>query len=102
LSLLGNILQSNGLNEKDLAAGYLAAFYNGKTTQKSLTDYLQLANIHLPIRMPTTFDGLRKLIYGDVESKLAYEKTWFCGICLKITKKLNNRFQRACEQCQTK
>ena len=33
---------------------------------------------------------------------LPYEKSWFCGTCLKHFTKLTYRLQRACEYCKTR
>jgi len=41
-----NELLRDGITKEELAAAYLASFYSGKTTQSSLTDYLQLSNIY--------------------------------------------------------
>ena len=55
------------ITKEELAAAYLASFYSGKTTQSSLTDYLQLSNIrseaeNSPVRLPTTFNGLAQIL----------------------------------------
>jgi hypothetical protein len=89
------------ITKEELSAAFMAAFYNGRSTQSSLADYLKLANIFSPIKIPTTFDGLKRLIQGKT-TDLDFNKTWFCGTCLKMIKILNNRFQRTCDVCKTR
>ncbi len=97
-----NSFFTNGeILKEDLAAAYLAAFYSGKTSQTSLTDYLKLSNIYSQIKLPTTFDGLKNLVQGK-SCDFQYDKTWFCGICLKSFKSLSTRFQRSCNVCKTR
>ena len=98
---LKNIIQDKDITRDELAAAFLAAFFNGKITQSSLTDFLQLSNIIWPIKMPTTFDGLIKVINGEKPNLMA-NKTWYCSICLEKTTKLDDRFQRACKKCKSK
>jgi hypothetical protein len=79
----------------------LAAFYNGRTSQSSLSDYLKVTNIFSPIKLPTNFDGLKSKIKGKTRD-LDFTKSWFCGTCLKSIKTLNNRLQRSCDACSTR
>ena len=67
LNNLNNILPS------DLSAAYLAAFFNGSTSQNSLSDYLTLSNITSIIKIPTTFNGLTNLLIGN-KINLGYEQ----------------------------
>ena len=99
--LFQNPDQTDIFKKREIAAAFLAAFYNGRTSQSSLTDYLKLSNIYSTIKLPTSFDGLRNLIKDDT-SELNYEKTWFCGTCQKLIANLNNRFQRSCAICKTR
>jgi len=46
-----NELLRDEITKEELAAAYLASFYSGKTTQSSLTDYLQLSNIYSPVQI---------------------------------------------------
>ena len=94
-------IAENNLVKEDLAAAYLAAFYNGRTSQQSLSDYLKLSNIYSPIKLPTTFNGLKSLISKNTDN-LPYEKSWFCGTCLKHITELTHRLQRECENCKTR
>jgi len=57
-----NELLRDEITKEELAAAYLASFYSGKTTQSSLTDYLQLSNIYSPVQLPTTFNGLAQIL----------------------------------------
>jgi hypothetical protein len=98
---LKNIIQDKDITKDELAAAFLAAFFNGKITQSSLTDFLQLSNIISPIKLPTTFDGLIKVVNGE-KPNLMVNKTWYCSICLEKTTKLDDRFQRACKKCKSK
>ena len=95
--------QNKDLKKEELEAAFLAAFFKGKTTQDSITDFLELSNIHAleHLKLPTTFDGIVKVITGE-KPKFMFSKSWFCGICLKLIAKLKNRFQRNCEICKTK
>ncbi len=40
----------------------LAEFYSGESTQKSLSDYIKLHNIHLKLKLPPSFDGLIRIL----------------------------------------
>ena len=98
---LTNLLRDEEVNEQELSAAFLAAFYNGQITQSSLSDFLKLANIFSPVKIPTTFDGLKRIIQGK-RPDLTYTKSWFCGTCLKKFSRLNDRLQRNCEFCKTR
>jgi hypothetical protein len=99
--ILSDILSDNNLVIEDLAAAYLAAFFNGRTSLQSLNDYLKLSNIYSPVKLPTTFNGLKNLISTNTDN-LIYEKSWFCGTCLKHFTQLISRLQRTCEYCKTR
>jgi len=96
-----DISDCNAITQEELAAAYLASFYNGRTSQSSLSDYLKLSNFSSPIKLPTTFDGLSSLFINKTK-KLKYVKSWFCCICLKTIDKLNDRYQRNCPTCQSR
>ena len=98
---LTDIISDNNLVKEDLAAAYLAAFYNGRTSQQSLSDCLQLSNIYSPVKLPTTFNGLKSLKSKKMDN-LPYENSWFCCTCLKHFTKLTHRLQRACEYFKTR
>ena len=89
------------INQNDLATAYLAAFFNGRTTQDSLKDYLRLSNFSSQIKLPTTFDGLSQLVVGKKNS-VKFEKSWFCNTCTKQIKSLHNRLQRSCPFCKSR
>lgn len=99
---LSDFLNDDKINKQDLAAAFLAAFYSGASSQKSLKDYLELINM-LPqnYQMPTTFSGLISLL-NDNKKKLNYNKSWYCSVYNKIISKLDNRFQRECNSCNTR
>ncbi len=67
------------ITKEELAAAYLASFYSGKTTQSSLTDYLQLSNIYSPVQLPTTFNGMVQTVFFTT---LHYfiKKSWMIGL----------------------
>lgn len=90
----------DNLTKEDMAAAYLASFFSGKTTQKSLADYLHLSNMFSSTQLPTSFDGLISLIVD--KKKLKFEKKWYCGVCLKSIEELATRFQRNCTTCNTR
>ena len=98
---MNDLLRNVKITEEELAAAYLAAFFNGKTTQSSIKDFLQLSNISSNVKLPTSFDGLVKVLTGE-KPKFMHSKSWFCNICKKQVKKLTNRFQRECETCKSK
>ncbi len=98
---LSSFFKDEAISKEELSAAFMAAFYNGRSTQSSLFDYLRLANIFSPIKIPTTFDGLKRQIQGK-STDLVFNKTWFCGTCLKIIKMLNNRFQRTFDVCKSR
>ena len=85
----------------DLATAYLAAFFNGRTTQDSLTDFIKLSNITSQIKLPASFDGLKDLVVGKYNS-LVYSKSWFCNTCIKPVDSPDNRFERKCPICKTR
>jgi len=93
-----DIIKDEIVTKEELAAAFLANFYKGRTSQESLSDYLNLNNIHAAVKLPTTFDGLSKLLMKKtkISKKLEYEKTWFCDTCLKSTTRLENSYQRNC------
>jgi hypothetical protein len=93
--------KSEEITKEELSAAFLAAFYNGRTSQSSLSDYLKVTNIFSPIKLPTNFDGLKSKIRGKARD-LDFTKSWFCGTCLKSIKTLNNRLQRSCVACSTR
>jgi hypothetical protein len=97
---LNNFLNNDSITEEELAAAYLAAFYNGRVTQKSLTDFLTLSNINSTIKLPNNYSGLISLL-NSKNKELQFEKSWFCGVCQKQYDKLDNRFQRLCATCKT-
>ena len=56
----------NTITKEDVASAFLAAFYDGAATQKSLTSFLTLSNImNKTIQIPTTFSGLVSLLNGN-------------------------------------
>jgi len=77
---------------------YMAAFYNGRSTQESLRDYIKLSNITSPVQLSASFDGL--VVVGKNNS-LKY-KNWFCNSCIKPISGLSQRLERACPTCETK
>ena len=90
--------------EEELAAAYLTLFFKGKLTQSALSVTIELANITSSVKLPTSFDGLvNKIIKKNPKNKernLDYDKTWFCGYCIKLTTVLErDRFQRECINC---
>ena len=89
------------ITQEDLAVSYLAAFFNGRTTQDSFKDYLTLTNFTSQVKLPTTFDGLNNLVVGK-KNALSYEKSWFCNTCIKPIKQLDNRLQRLCLDCKSR
>jgi len=98
---LSSFVSNDEITREELAAAYLAAFFNGKTTQSSIKDFLQLSNITSNIKLPTTFDGLVKLLIKE-QLNFIELKSWFCGTCLKKIPKLKDRFQRECDICKSK
>ena len=68
---------------------------------KALKDFITLSNITSNIKLPSSFDGLSKLLMKS-DLKEIYTKSWFCGVCLTSFNNLDNRFQRSCEKCQVK
>ena len=89
------------ITKTDLATAYLAAFFNGRTTQDSLTDFLKLSNITYNIKLPVSFDGLKELVVSKNNS-LVHSKIWFCNTCIKPISTLENRFERMCPICKTR
>lgn len=98
---LNNLFDQQEITAEELASAYLVAFFNGSITQKALKDFITLSNISSDIKLPSSFDGLAKLLMKSEHTK-NYTKSWFCGVCLTTFDNLNNRFQRSCEKCQVK
>jgi hypothetical protein len=94
-------VSSDEINEKDLATAFLAAFFNGRSTQDSLSDYLTLSNFTSSLKLPTSFNGLSNLVLGKNNS-LNYEKSFFCNVCRKHLKSPNNDILRACPSCKSR
>ena len=94
-------MESNHITREELAAAYLTLFFKGKLTQSALSTAIELSNIKSSIKLPTSFDGLLNIITKK-KNLVEYEKTWFCGYCLKLIGRLDNRFQRACSNCNTR
>jgi hypothetical protein len=87
-----------------LAAAYLTLFFKGKFTQRALSATIELGNLTSPVKLPTSFDGLvNKITKNNAhkhERNHDYDKTWFCGYCIKSTSVLErDRFQRECINC---
>jgi hypothetical protein len=79
----------------------LTLFFDAKITQMALKKIIQLANITSKIKLPTSFDGLLNILIKK-ESLIDYDKSWFCGNCLKSISILENRLQRSCSKCNTR
>jgi hypothetical protein len=94
-------VSSDEINEKDLATAFLAAFFNGRTTQDSLSDYLTLSNFTSTLKLPTSFNGLSNMVLGK-HNTLKYEKSFFCNVCRKQLKSPNNDILRACPTCKSR
>ena len=60
--LLNHIAKDTEITKQELSAAYLSAFYSGSITQESLTTFLQLHNIHSPIKIPTSFSNLTNVL----------------------------------------
>jgi len=101
---LSDFIHDENTEKHDLAAAFLAAFYSNSNTQQSLKDYLDLVN-HLILseenQLPSSFAGLISLLNGK-KQKLDYEKSWYCDTCKKLINKLDNRFQRECNICNSR
>lgn len=79
---LNEVFQNETVTKEDLAAGYLTAFYNGRDSQKSLSNYLCLSNIGSSIKLPCNYNGLKSFLNKN-KKKVNFEKTWYCGVCQK-------------------
>ena len=96
-----DIFGQTQLTKEDLSAAYLTAFFSGKITQTALKDFISISNIASEIKLPTSFDGLTKVLMGK-NNIYKYTKSWFCGVCLKTFNKMEDRYQRSCSQCCVK
>ena len=94
-------LSSSEITKNDLAIAYLSAFFNGSTSQDSLSDYIKLSNFTSHIKLPTTFGGLSNLVIGK-KQQLNSNKSWFCNTCIKEIKSLDSRLQRSCSTCKSR
>jgi len=94
-------LSSDEITKNDLAIAYLSAFFNGHSTQESLSDFIKLSNLTSHIKLPTTFEGLSNLVIGKANN-LHFKKTWFCDICIKPFENTDNRLQRSCNVCKSR
>lgn len=94
---LDEFINDSEISREELAAAFLAAFYNGKCTQSSLNDFLVLSNMFLPFKLPTSFNGLVNILLGR-DTLIKATKTWFCCVCLTLKEVISNRFQRNCEK----
>ena len=75
---LKNIIQDKDITRDELAAAFLAAFFNGKITQSSLTDFLQLSIycwiINFPCRNLFYFQWLKLFHFHWLSND--YECAW--------------------------
>jgi hypothetical protein len=96
-----NVFNNKEISKEELAAAYLVAFFNGTITQSALKDFIALSNITSEIKLPSSFDGLAKVLMNE-NRVYDYQKKWFCGVCLNTFEKLDDRFQRSCKKCNVK
>jgi hypothetical protein len=96
-----NAFNNKEISKEELAAAYLVAFFNGTITQSALKDFVSLSNITSEIKLPSSFDGLAKVLMNE-NRVYDYQKKWFCGVCLTTFEKLDDRFQRSCKKCNVK
>lgn len=88
------------ISQSDLAAGYLAAFFHGRTSQKSISDYLRLSNLTSIVKLPESFNGLRNLLMKN-ENKKTHNAKYFCNKCMVIIPN-ENKIVRYCQNCKSK
>ena len=94
----------NELNKQELVVAILTVFYKGKLTQTALRLILKLINIVSPIKVPTTFDGLKGVLMENEQKELSFNKTFYCDMCFTKSnvKEMENRFERACNKCKSR
>ena len=68
---------------------------------EELKNNKELANVTSSIKLPSSFDGLLNILVNK-KDLIDYNKTWFCGYCLKHFQVLENRLQRSCSKCNTR
>lgn len=95
------LLQKTDITKEELAAAYLTLFFESKITQEALTTIIKLSNITSAIKLPTSFDGLLNILTNK-DILVDYQKSWFCGNCLKHISSLESRLQRICLKCNTR
>jgi DNA-directed RNA polymerase subunit RPC12/RpoP len=97
------LLSNDNINEYDLACGFLAAFFNGNITQASISDFLKLSNIHSPIKLPTSFDGLLNLLSKKTSGHhLKPNKMYYCSDCSSTAESNGSKGPRNCVNCHKK
>jgi hypothetical protein len=95
------LLKSKDITREELGAAYLTFFFKAKLTQTGLSCAIELFNITSPIQLPASFDCLINIILKK-EKLMEYNKTWYCGYCLKLIDQLIESSQRNCVTCNTR
>jgi hypothetical protein len=95
--------EMNSFNEYDLAAAFLAAFYNGNITKAALKSFLNLSNIINTTKIPTSFDGLLKCQKKklDIDTDMRPSKSFYCSTCCLVLA-CNGKTIRACSECKNR
>ena len=101
---LHSFFNDEKLSREELAASFLAAFYDGADKQKSLANYLKINNFSNKDsnlnKIPTTLSRITKLLDKDNEP-LTHKTIWYCSTCYKKFDELTSRLQRVCSECNT-
>ena len=102
--LFNDVLNLNANNKnfkkEELCAAALVFFFSGKMSQSQFSVATKLINLVSNIKMPTSFDNVKKHICLNSEDKIKYEKYSFCSKCSLIIQ--TTRYQRRCVNCNNR
>ena len=78
----------------------LAYFFGANLTQKGLqilSEFMESVMPNEDIKLPKTFDQIANLLLKKMDSKIKFEKVYYCSNCKLSCSKLNNSKQRYCQ-----
>ena len=93
---------SEGLSKEAVSALLLSVFFNCRMTQRCMSLVIKSMTLIQRIELPSTFDGISKVLMRADNDQLQFKKRWYCVYCSTLLNELSSRFQRNCSHCDTK
>jgi hypothetical protein len=91
------------ITKDELAAAFLAVFFDSNMTKKALSSFVALSNLISSVKLPKKFDQLRNILFSKQQiENYKPEKTWFCPVCLNTYDRLRDQYARSCPSCKTR